>query len=356
MIGIIYKYMSPSGKVYIGQTTQEQRRRKTFLNLNKRYGGDKIDAARKKYGPSSFSYEVIERIRFTCSSDATFKLDELESYYIEMYDSYINGYNMTLGGYTTRGFKFTEEQRAILSQARIGKPGTPRTAAEKKTQSERMKALYNDPEWRAMRRCIDSDEGHRNRISESLRGEKNGMFGKKHTQESCAKMSESRTGEKNIWYGKKKSEAYRARIRTSACLYHNEHPVSDSVRTKISKSISVPVRQLTLNGEPIAKFESAKSAGETIGIDSSSIVKCCKGKRTTAGGFCWEYVYTPTVAEDIDLTIWIGVGEAAQLVEHHRNVLYYHMDTIKYLPYKKNGRKRYVHKPTLMKIFACKFD
>lgn len=48
MIGIIYKYTSPSGKVYIGQTTQEKRRRKTFLNLNKSYGGVKIDNARRR--------------------------------------------------------------------------------------------------------------------------------------------------------------------------------------------------------------------------------------------------------------------------------------------------------------------
>ena len=351
MIGIIYKYTSPSGKIYIGQTTQERRRRKTFLNINKRYGGDKIDAARKKYGPSSFSYEVIERIKFNCSFDATLKLDELESFYIEKYDSYTNGYNMTLGGYTTRGFKFTEEQRAKMSQARIGKPGTPRTEEEKEAQSVRMKALYKDPKWREWRREIDSDKEHRKRLSLSLKGEKNGMFGKKHSQESCAKMSKSRSGEKNIWYGKKKSNSYKAKIQASALIYHNEHPITDAIITKISKNISIPVRQLTLNREPIAEFDSTKSAGELVGIDSSCIVKCCKGKRTTAGGFRWEYVNISTISENIDPTIWIGTGEAVQLVGHNRNVLYYHMDIIKDIPYKKDGRKRYIHKPTLLKIF-----
>ena len=36
MIGIIYKYTSPANKVYIGQTTDERRRRKTFLDLKSR--------------------------------------------------------------------------------------------------------------------------------------------------------------------------------------------------------------------------------------------------------------------------------------------------------------------------------
>lgn len=35
MKGIIYKYTSPDGKVYIGQTTKEQNRRNTFLNEKK---------------------------------------------------------------------------------------------------------------------------------------------------------------------------------------------------------------------------------------------------------------------------------------------------------------------------------
>lgn len=63
MIGIIYKYTSPSGKVYIGQTIDEKKRRKEFRNLNIKYAGRKINHARKKYGPENFEYEVLERDR-----------------------------------------------------------------------------------------------------------------------------------------------------------------------------------------------------------------------------------------------------------------------------------------------------
>lgn len=44
--GIIYKYTSPSGKHYIGQTINENQRRKIFNNLNLAYAGLKIDNAR----------------------------------------------------------------------------------------------------------------------------------------------------------------------------------------------------------------------------------------------------------------------------------------------------------------------
>lgn len=53
MEGIIYKYVSPSGKVYIGQTIEEKKRRRIFNNLNQSYGGVKIDNARKKKSDSA---------------------------------------------------------------------------------------------------------------------------------------------------------------------------------------------------------------------------------------------------------------------------------------------------------------
>lgn len=45
-----------------------------------------------KYGWDNFSYEILEE------SDDKYKLLELEVYYIEKYNSKLNGYNMTIGG------------------------------------------------------------------------------------------------------------------------------------------------------------------------------------------------------------------------------------------------------------------
>ena len=49
------------------------------------------------------------------------------------------------------------------------------------------------------------------------------------------------------------------------------------------------VRQLDLNGNLIEEFEYATLASKKLHIDLSSIIKCCKGKVKTAGGYDWEY-------------------------------------------------------------------
>lgn len=97
MKGIIYKYTSPSNKVYIGQTLNEERRRKEFLNLKKQYGGLKINNARKKYKPENFKYEILFENEYDTIENANKELNEKEEYYIKQYDSINNGYNISIG-------------------------------------------------------------------------------------------------------------------------------------------------------------------------------------------------------------------------------------------------------------------
>lgn len=351
MIGIIYKYTSPVGKIYIGQTTEERRRRKTFLNLNKTYGGIKIDRAREKYGPEKFSYEVLEKLRFKNAEEARDKLDELEEFYIRYYDSYKKGYNMTHGGYTTRGFKFSEEQKSEMSKARTGSKLRPRSDEEKAYHSVIMKKHWASKEYRDLRAKINADEEHRRKVSLSLSGEKNGMFGKTHTVESRKKMSDSRTGEKNFWFGKTKSEDYRKKIRQASLDYHKHHEISDATRQKISDSIKVKIKQFSLDDVFIAEYDSPSVAASYIKVDASCIVKCCKGKRKTAGGFHWKYSQTPTYSsKDEKDNEWISTGDAVRLFNRERNVIYYHIKKHG-VPTKINGRKLLIHRQSLEKIF-----
>lgn len=129
MIGIIYCYTSPVGKVYIGQTIDEKSRRATFLNLNSHYGGVYIDSARKKYGPENFSYKVLENLELPIE-ELKPKLDELEQLYIREYKSNNKeyGYNLTTGGGTTLGYKFSEESKTRMSINRKGKVFCKRTS------------------------------------------------------------------------------------------------------------------------------------------------------------------------------------------------------------------------------------
>lgn len=349
MIGIIYKYTSPSGKVYIGQTTQEKRRRKTFLNLNKSYGGVKIDNARHRYSPEAFTYEVLCRFEFATAKEAQEKLDELEEYYIKEFDTYRHGYNMTYGGYTTTGMKASEETRLKLSRILKGKKKPPLSEEQKKAHSERMKELYADPEWKAKRLLVDRSMETRSKRGEKVKGEKNGMFGKIHTLEARTQMSKARKGVKNCNYAKTFSDETRRKLSESAL---RRKPMSQQSKEKIKINVGVAVCQYSIGGEFIAEYPTAKIAAQAIGKESSCILKCCKGQRGVAYGFKWKYKDAPLLELDsLDRSTWIPISEAIELSGHKSVVLYYHMDVIKDIPYKQHGRRRYLHKPSILSIF-----
>lgn len=119
--GIIYKYTSPSGKVYVGQTTNERHRRATWFCIKYRYAGVAINRARAKYGPENFTYEVLYKKNFPDKYSATIELDKMETYYIGYFDSYKHGYNNSLGGSVNRGAVHSKESIEKQRQAMLGR-------------------------------------------------------------------------------------------------------------------------------------------------------------------------------------------------------------------------------------------
>lgn len=110
--GIIYKYVSPSNKIYIGQTTNEDKRKREHYNCAMNNTDNMIfHKAIRKYGWNNFTYEVIFNEEFDSLEKCQNKLNEMEQYFIAKYNSYNNGYNSTLGGDTIRGYKWSDEAR-----------------------------------------------------------------------------------------------------------------------------------------------------------------------------------------------------------------------------------------------------
>lgn len=58
----------------------------------------------------------------------------------------------------------------------------------------------------------------------------------------------------------------------------------------IEKGNNRKLIQLTLDGEYVNTFNSAKEVQRELNIDKSAIGKVCKGSRKSAGGFRWKYV------------------------------------------------------------------
>lgn len=160
MTGIIYKYTSPSGKSYIGQTIHEYIRKQRHKHAAKTGATNKFYRAVRKYGWNNFIYEVLFTINNDDKTRVKQKLDYMERYYIRKFDSYYNGYNMTEGGEGGSGlhteeykqrmsermklnnpaFNMTDEWRHHISEATRGK--TMPDSMKQKT-SERMKV--NNP-------------------------------------------------------------------------------------------------------------------------------------------------------------------------------------------------------------------
>ena len=182
--GVIYRYKSPSGKYYIGQTIDEKNRRSLFLSQYK-YGGPKIENARKKYGPENFEYTVLMKITGDDPEEVKQYLNNLEIGFIRMYDSYNTGYNSTIGGGGLPGHKHSEETKQKISLKKYlynpakGKPspkkGIPMSEESKKKMSE---ARLGKIPW-----------------NKGLKGVQTGYWvGKIRSEETRKKISENRKG------------------------------------------------------------------------------------------------------------------------------------------------------------------
>lgn len=146
MRGIIYKFTSPSGKVYIGQTISRYRRNQHLQEA--RSGSQKpFYKAIRKYGFENFKYEILEEVFENTLEEINSRLDELEIHYIAMYKSTDErfGYNLCYGGRTNRGYHHSEEYKNRLSQQQKGRkmpPGCVEKSAKNRIGKPMNKVSY----------------------------------------------------------------------------------------------------------------------------------------------------------------------------------------------------------------------
>lgn len=89
--GVIYKITSPNNKIYIGQSTNWQKRYSYYKNL-KCKNQPKLYNTFLKYGLENFKFEILETNILQCF------LNLYEQCYICLFDSYNSGLNCTEGG------------------------------------------------------------------------------------------------------------------------------------------------------------------------------------------------------------------------------------------------------------------
>lgn len=120
------------------------------------------------------------------------------------------------------------------------------------------------------------------------------MLGYKHSPETRVKLRKAHLGRKLPDEQKRRiSESGKGRIVSK----ETKRKISESnTKTKLSKEFKLKheekatsVIQLDKEGNIIKIWKRIKEAANHLGLQSSNIVHCCKGKRKTAGGFKWAY-------------------------------------------------------------------
>ena len=215
--GVIYRYKSPSGKCYIGQTIDERKRRWNFLNIDTQYGGSKIENARKKYGPENFEYTVLMKVTGDNQSEVKQYLNTLEIGFIRMYDSFKNGYNLTEGGDGSVGYKVTEETKEKLRKVNVGK--------HLNDEHRKKIGIGNSGKTRS--------EETRRKISDSLKGNISWNKEKNLSEEARRKISDSLKG--NIPWNKGKSMSKEQKKKLSEV--HKGKTLSEETKRKLSESL-----------------------------------------------------------------------------------------------------------------------
>ena len=97
----------------------------------------------------------------------------------------------------------------------------------------------------------------------------------KRSDETRRKMSASMSGENNPMFGKHLSDNTKSKM-------------SDSHKGKIYAPTK-SVIQYSKDGEFIAEYPSAHEAERQTGCYQGNICRCCKGTRKSTGGYIWKY-------------------------------------------------------------------
>lgn len=239
--GIIYKYTSPSGKVYIGQTINEKRRRYSFYNLNRRYAGPKIERARKKYGPKNFKYEVIFKVSSHIQDEVREILNKKEKEYIQLFNSLNNGYNSSIGGEVVNSTKWTKLSRKKLSKIRKEYLKTHKIATAREIIQFSIDGKFIKV-WPSTRKAALELNLKEQGISCVLN----------KTRNQCGEF---------IW------------------RYKDEYKsIPLTIDTNFSSSAVLPIYQYTLDGKFVKKWPSSAQAAVELGYSKGNFNTYCNGR------------------------------------------------------------------------------
>ena len=275
-MGYIYKITNViNGKQYVGQTTASigKRFKQHVYSSRKDNIPCYIDRAIKKYGKENFKVEELER----CYDEY---LDEREMYWIEKFDTFRNGYNLTMGGQGSHLYT----QQDVNEWINLWESGhTIKEISEMKNVyvaviANHINHLPNYEEICKQRARDRMLESHRKPVNQyDLFGNFIRAF---NSQKEAADYVNLQPG--NI------TNACKGNLKTYGGYqwrYVDEEP------PKIGEYVSQNARvvQYDTNWNKIKEYERIADAVNETGVSSSNIISCCTGRSNSSGGYIWRY-------------------------------------------------------------------
>ena len=254
----VYRHTTPSGKVYIGITKQEQKTR--WQNGRGYITNIVFYRAIKKYGWDNIDHEIL--LEGLTEEDAK----EAEVYLIAKHNATDRryGYNITKGGDHGASRPRTEEEKQRAREAWTGS---------------------GNPNARPVI-CLETLDVYETAV------EAQKATGASKVCDCAKRIKKHRTSGGYHWayYDPDKPIDYYVEL-LDKYIAEESAPtvVSELARKLTSERSSVQIRCL----ETGKVYPSLRAAAKEYGISSAGICNCCKGKNHTAGGHHWAY-YDPS--------------------------------------------------------------
>ena len=270
-----------NGKIYIGQSVDIQYRfrnhKSESFNPKSNAYDTAIHRAIRKYGVENFSFDVVEE----CDQE---ELRDREIYWINYYNSFGEGYNLTTGGEGVQTVNIKQVQKLWDNGLSIEEIATIMNC-QKHTAIRILESYetYNSEESYRRGRKNASKKNSKPVIQYDV----NGVFVRKY---SSATHAEQQTGikAKNIT---RAALGYQLSAGGYQWIYDGDNP-PDAYNAQVSND-KKPVLQFDLHSNFIAEYPSASAAAKAVKLKSvKSITRCCEGYQHTAGGYYWKYALT----------------------------------------------------------------
>lgn len=229
---VIYEHVSPSGKVYIGQTCQQLNRR--WRNGNGYVKNTYFYRAIKKYGWDNFQHNVI------CRCDTLEEANKIEAELIQKYKSNNPRYGYNISGGGDGAERVAESTRQLMSQMMKGK----------------------------------------------FAGKNNPNYGRKHTPEERKRMSDFQRE-----YFKTHNGNRLCAVRSEESKQKQSESRKNSAKAQEAiKRLNQSKAKKVLCVETGVVYDSTHDAARKTGFAQGNIAAACRGKYLQSYGYHWEYL------------------------------------------------------------------